>query len=966
MPSPAKITAPAPPRLISRPRLLRALGPGLVWVAGPPGAGKTCLALDLLRLEKPRHLWYRMDAGDGDPATLFAYLGEARRRLPRSAPLPRFGPEVRPAVFARRFFEALYAGLPAGSTLVFDDFHELAPDSPTLEILKEGFSLLPEGLRILVLSRQAPPPAFARLQAHGHLRVLGWERLEWSRRESESLVRAHLPAGPARRSAAGIYGLVGGWAAGLVLLSRRQPGEAAGPGPAGGSDREVLFDYFASEVLAAMAPRLREVLLAAAVLPRCSASQAQALSGHGDAGACLRDLARAGCFTLQRGAAEPVFEFHPLFRHFLQQRGRAVFPAETYSALERKGAVILEASGEVEAAAGLLAAAGDWEGLGALIERHAPALLRQGRTGTLEGWIARLPVSVPERRPWLRHWQGVCLLATDLARSGRCFACAFEAFEADGDPAGSFLSWCGCVDAVLYAWDDFHPLDGLIAWLDGHEEAFRALAGSEVEACVVTSMIGALVQRRPDHPRMGVWVAAAFRVLREAAAPRLRSQAGAYLIAYAFWTGDNALIAEIAPEQERMARAPEASAFCVLNWHFTQLVRLGSFQGATPSEHLAFVREALEYSAREGIHLLDFMLHAQAVIAAGLAGDLAEARRSLGRMADVMAGRNGRSFCHYLSAWVARLEGDLSSALLHARRAVEASEESGMLFSNALVLHGHAELLFDAGRRQEARRELDRAAALGRRVGGCYFQALCGLAGARFALAEGGDPLGPLRSAMEAGRRGGFLNVYWWIPDEMSRLFSLALGAGLEPDYVRRVIRARRLRPEGPARHAADWPWPLRIRTLGAFSILREGVPLEPKGKAPRKALLLLQAIVAAGRKGARETLLADWLWPDAEGDTTLQALNTCLHRLRQFLAVEGAVVLRHGRLSLDRERCWVDAHAFESLLEAGEAAWDSARALYGGHFLEDVEEPWASGYRDHLEGALRKTAQRAATRTAS
>ena len=43
-----------------------------------------------------------------------------------------------------------------------------------------------------------------------------------------------------------------------------------------------------------------------------------------------------------------------------------------------------------------------------------------------------------------------------------------------------------------------------------------------------------------------------------------------------------------------------------------------------------------------------------------------------------------------------------------------------------------------------------------------------------------------------------------------------------------------------------------------------------------------------------------------------MKSLTTTLHRLRKLLGVDGAITLRHGRLSLDRTLWWVDVWALD------------------------------------------------------
>jgi DNA-binding SARP family transcriptional activator len=173
-------------------------------------------------------------------------------------------------------------------------------------------------------------------------------------------------------------------------------------------------------------------------------------------------------------------------------------------------------------------------------------------------------------------------------------------------------------------------------------------------------------------------------------------------------------------------------------------------------------------------------------------------------------------------------------------------------------------------------------------------------------------------------------------------------------------VTARGLAPGPRARHVAAWPWPVRVEALGALEVLREGRPLDA-GKAQRKPLELLAALVAGGPRGGRAEALAEALWPDADGGTARHALETTAYRLRRLLGDPAAVVHRSGRLALDPSRVFVDAWAFEALAaraDASRTAGDLARArrvaasavaLYGGELLGDDPHPAAAGSRARL-----------------
>ena len=120
----------------------------VIWIAGPPGCGKTTLVSSYLDARKLPCLWYQVDPGDADPATLFYYLGlTAREAAPRKRkPLPLLTPEYRQGMsaFILRYFEDLFARLKIPSIVVFDNYQEIPEDAPFHEIIINGLSRIPE------------------------------------------------------------------------------------------------------------------------------------------------------------------------------------------------------------------------------------------------------------------------------------------------------------------------------------------------------------------------------------------------------------------------------------------------------------------------------------------------------------------------------------------------------------------------------------------------------------------------------------------------------------------------------------------------------------------------------------------------------------------------------------------------------------------------------------------------------
>lgn len=130
-----------------------------------------------------------------------------------------------------------------------------------------------------------------------------------------------------------------------------------------------------------------------------------------------------------------------------------------------------------------------------------------------------------------------------------------------------------------------------------------------------------------------------------------------------------------------------------------------------------------------------------------------------------------------------------------------------------------------------------------------------------------------------------------------------------------------------PTRHApaaSDLPR-LRVQAFGALRIERDGVPLEPEGKAPRKPLELLALLVAQGGRALDASEVIDELWPSLDAEAPRASLDMAVSRLRRLLGQPEALRFSGGRLWLDPQRLWCDVAAFETLRLAADAGSERA-----------------------------------------
>jgi DNA-binding SARP family transcriptional activator len=118
---------------------------------------------------------------------------------------------------------------------------------------------------------------------------------------------------------------------------------------------------------------------------------------------------------------------------------------------------------------------------------------------------------------------------------------------------------------------------------------------------------------------------------------------------------------------------------------------------------------------------------------------------------------------------------------------------------------------------------------------------------------------------------------------------------------------------------------------------------MRSKGKAHFKLLALLKAIIAAGAREVSSEALAEWLWPDVDGDTAASNIRASVHRLRKLLGCDEAVLLHNGKVSLNERLCWLDMWSFET------SSAEKALSVYAGHFLPQDDFFWTLAPRERL-----------------
>ena len=954
----AKLTRPRLYKAVARERLFRLLDEKrehpVVWIVGPPGAGKTTLAASYLEEAGVPAIWYQIDAGDSDPATFFFYLKQAIEAVAKrkAKPLPLLTPEYLPDLpgFARRFLRDGFARLPDEAILVIDNYHDIAADSALHVPFVAALAEVPQGSNLIVLSRAAPPPGFAGALVNQTIARVSWEDLRLTAEETTAIAASKGITD--RNLLRTLHEQSTGWIAGVTLMLERL---RRGGGPetlqrAGAMD--TVFDYFTGLIFDTASDETREVLMKTAFLPRMSAALAEAVTGKSDAIEHIEELYRRHLFTDRSVGGEITYQYHALFRAFLKSKASIAYSPEECRSIASLAAAQLQIQRQPEPAFALFVEAEEWSGAERIFIALAPQLLAQGRWQTLSQWIEILPQDRLDANPWVRYWHGRSLSAVRPREARSILASAFESFSKHGYEDGQLLAATGVMEALFFEYDDFSIMD---SWLERVSELMDVQVRArnpEEELWVQSTLMQAAVYRAPGHHRLRNAVSQVIKLLAQPFDANLRVGAVSMLHEYSNLPVDRAIV-QVAkviarPLLESPQLTPYRAAFYWACEGYTSYV-FGQYGEAL----LCFDKcEAIAATAglEEAIKIF-VVMRGYCERRAGLldAADATVQRLERYRVSD---GPFFAPMLNWLKAMIAFDRGKFDFAIqegLAAQRVLDACGDASTRIAVKMIT---AYMLTAVERNAEAAELLGECksyvtgTAIDNWLGA--IDLLMAWVAHRCADSAGRNEL--IREALSRAHDGGSRARIRWFPKALEVLIPVALEQNIEPQMARVLIRECGLIP--PSTDIENWPWPIKVYALGRFELLIEGESPTYSRKAPKKVLALLKAIVAFGAQEVPEQKLLDALWPDDDGDAARRSLSATVHRLRKLLSSDNAVRQAGGNLTLDERSCWVDAAAFETRLHRrGDAAEvrEAAILLYRGAFLAQEDAPWAMPMRERL-----------------
>lgn len=957
----AKLSLPRVSGALTRPRLHRLLDEAIqcaaVWIAAEPGAGKSTLAATWASSRPGSVLWYRVDEGDADPAAAFGYFRELARSTRRTRVLPAFTARDLDRLdhFARSFFRAFFACVPAASTLVIDDVHAVR-EGVFGVLLAAVVREAPRDVGLVILSRQDPSGWLLEAVTTGALEVLDGVALTFTRDEAAGLLAPGMDETRAHR----LHAESGGWAAGLTLLAQA---------PLGGDERraearERIASFFGDRVLAPFDRDELRTLTAVALLAEVDLSGLRAMGLDERAADLLERLRKRHAFVTRLDRQVPTWRLHDLLRDALRGRLDALGDDDWRRRLAISAAGVAFDRGLAREAVELHVLAGDTATARVAAESRARALIRAQRPAELDAIAAALGPAIVENSVPMQIALGESASQRNDARAAVShFERAFQLVDEPAPSATRLLVAASALGAILEGWQDYGGAEQWAGELRAHLDARTSIddPGDAMRidsACVrgmsiiwgerlgdYRALVGRILDalRRP-HPRLAPDEAiAASGVLIEAAGYRLADESLFHdtVEATAAWLPRT----DLAP----VVKAGWLNTYAPLGRHWPSLgVRLPA-EGPAACLELA-VQIARDHGAQSTAFTAAWSLLS---IATG-ENDRATAQRRLAVLREIADSTHVRQTCSLLDAEAAvlALAGEWPRARVAIDRALELSRQHAFPASEqwALIIT-QRRIEIASGSAATAREALLRdSATFPEGMRRDFALILADVAAAAQDWRECGTiPAARVEQVMHRARDYSWRGFGILLAPIAARLCADALRLGIEPEFARRVVRERHL--PAPVAWDPHWPWSVRVHALGGLRIAIDDEPLVWGPRAQRRALDLLKAVIAHGPAPVDAAVVLDALWPDADGAAARASFDMAVMRLRKLLRHDDALRLDAGHIGIDPGCVWVDAFAF-----ADGTIDDYPGPLFGA----DAVAPWWAPARERLhQRFLRRTVER-------
>ena len=399
------------PRLRLSQRMDRAVASKLTLVSAPAGFGKTTMLAEWLVTGPPAPTsersaaWLSLDQGDNAPASFWAYVIAALRRVEPEVGataltlLQSPGPPPIQTVLTTLINDL--SALANDLVLVLDDFHLIDARD-----VQDGMAFLlehlPPQIHVVIACRADPALPLARLRAQGELVEIRAADLRFTPDEAATYLSSVMGLALTAGDVAALEGRTEGWIAALQLaaLSMQGRDDMAGFIAGFAGDDRYIVDYLAEEVLQRQPEDVRHFLLQTSILDRLCGPLCDAVTGQDGGKAHLAALERGNLFLVPLDDRRRWFRYHHLFADVLQAH-LLEEPPEDVPELHRRASEWYEQNNEPSEAIRHAIAGRDFDRAADLVESMTPSMRRNRQVATLRRWLEALPDELVRGRPVL-------------------------------------------------------------------------------------------------------------------------------------------------------------------------------------------------------------------------------------------------------------------------------------------------------------------------------------------------------------------------------------------------------------------------------------------------------------------------------------------------------------------------------------------------------------------------------------
>ncbi len=963
----AKITRPDPGKVLLRERLFskldQACANAIVWVNAPAGAGKTTLVSTYVESRGLKELWYQVERGDADMATFFYYFGQAVKHTTRTRKkMPSLTPEYQLGVpeFTRNYFREVFQRVHTPILLVLDNFQNAGAEADLNKMLASAFDAIPKGISIIIVSRTEPPAPFSRLQANQQLLQINWEDLQFTIDEELSITQQRYPQyNISKQQLQKLDEHIRGWVTGLILLLEQGVELDDIEFDTKDLSQERLFDYFATEIFYKLDTGTRQFLMKTAMLPKMTAQMCKQLTGNHKVGKILSELTRKQYFTVRHGLLKPSYEYHPLFQGFLHHQAQENFDELEYKQIQSQAGLLLAEAGDIDHAANLLIKGENWPALNELILKHAKQQIENGRSRQIVCWIEALPADAADQQPWLFYWLGMAQLQYENNLAREAFEKSWFKFKGARNVKGLYLSWCGIADSYTFSHCSFVNADRWIKELDWLQQNHGKPLNLEVRAHLAFSAAGLILWAQPAHPDLSTWMGKIETTYRFIPNKTLRALCVLQLSTYYVHMGEMIKLRHLCNKLKKQGLLKEQGPI------FMILTIIAVYANDWITAEFKVTNELIDRHQQkvrdDGIKVFSGLMLAQAIYHATCRRDIPRVEKLLDMYGDDITETNTLDQGHYqmLTSYFEIVRGDYDRAIEHGKLAVELIDQTAAPFPTWVSHAGLAYLYVEKGQFNLVLKHIDAVDRIVKPMKSSAGIFIADMIRCYFAFHQN-DLIETKKSLARCFRLGCEKDIKGsgvWPPKMVSTLCGLALEHDIESDYARSIIRSYRYTPRESLHVGEHWPWPIKIYSLGRFSLLLNDQPLDTE----TRPVALLKVLLAYGGRNVHSEKIMDALWPEAEGDQAQINFKTTLHRLRKVFGDCDVLILKNYQLSLNEQLVWVDTWVMGRLFASAEkhatikdAAPSAGLAIklmqhYRGHFLASESANWAILQRETL-----------------